>query len=74
MKVLLMFPVAGLAYEMIRFSSRNMDRGLMRFAILPGLWMQKLTTREPTDDQLEVALAALERALHGHRPAAGDLR
>ena len=74
MKVLLMFPVAGLAYEMIRFSSRNMDRGLMRLAILPGLWMQKLTTREPTDDQLEVALAALERALHGHRPAAGDLR
>ena len=74
MKVLLMFPVAGLAYEIIRFSSRNMDRGLMRLAILPGLWMQKLTTREPTDDQLEVALAALERALHGHRPVAGNLR
>jgi uncharacterized protein YqhQ len=74
MKVLLMFPVAGLAYEMIRFSSRNMDRGLIRLAILPGLWMQKLTTREPSDDQLEVALAALERALHGQSPAAGDVR
>ncbi len=65
MKVLFMFPIAGLAYEMIRFSSRNMDRGLIRLAILPGLWMQKLTTREPSDDQLEVALAALNRALHG---------
>ncbi len=49
MKVLFMFPIAGLAYEMIRFSSRNMDRGLIRLAILPGLWMQKLTTREPSD-------------------------
>jgi uncharacterized protein YqhQ len=66
MKILFMFPIAGLAYEIIKFSSRNMDRGLIRLAILPGLWMQKLTTREPTDDQLEVALAALKRALHGH--------
>jgi uncharacterized protein YqhQ len=74
MKILLMFPVAGLAYETIRFSSRNMDRGLMRLAIFPGLWMQKLTTREPSDDQLEVALTALERALHGQSPATGDLR
>ncbi|MCK4728377.1 MAG: DUF1385 domain-containing protein [Desulfobacterales bacterium] len=72
MKVLFMFPIAGLAYEMIRFSSRNMDRGLIRLAILPGLWMQKLTTREPSDDQLEVALAALNRALHGQSRAAGD--
>jgi len=63
MKVLFMFPIAGLAYEMIRFSSRNMDRGLIRLAILPGLWMQKLTTREPSDDQLEVALAALKGVL-----------
>ena len=66
MKVLFMFPIAGLAYEMIRFGSRNMDRGLIRLAVLPGLWMQKLTTREPSDDQLEVALAALNGALHVH--------
>ncbi len=73
MKVLFMFPIAGLAYEMIRFSSGNMDRGLIRLAILPGLWMQKLTTREPSDDQLEVALAALNRALHGQSRAVGGL-
>lgn len=65
MKILFIFPIAGLAYELIRYSSRNMDRGLTRLAILPGLWMQKLTTREPSDDQLEVALAALDRALDG---------
>ena len=73
MKVLFMFPIAGLAYEMIRFSSRNMDRGLIRLAVLPGLWVQKLTTREPSDDQLEVAIAALKGALQGQSRVAGDL-
>lgn len=69
MKILFMFPVAGLAYEMIKFSSGKMDHALIRLAILPGLWMQKLTTREPTDEQLEVALAALKRALQVHARA-----
>jgi uncharacterized protein YqhQ len=73
-KVLLMFPIAGLAYEIIKFSSRNMDRGLISLAILPGLWMQKLTTLEPSDDQLEVALEALKRALQGQKEATGDPR
>jgi len=71
MKILFMFPIAGLAYEVIRFSSRNMERGLIRLAVLPGLWMQKLTTREPTEEQLEVALAALNRALHVHSQTEG---
>jgi uncharacterized protein YqhQ len=65
MKIFFIFPIAGLAYEVIRFSSKNMDHGLVRLAVLPGLWMQKLTTREPRDDQLEVALSALKRALEG---------
>jgi len=71
MKILFIFPIAGLAYEIIRFSSRHMDRGLIRLAVLPGLWVQKLTTREPSDDQIEVALAALDRALNSHSRAAG---
>jgi uncharacterized protein YqhQ len=65
MKVLFIFPIAGLAYEVIKFSSNNMDRRFVRMAVLPGLWMQKLTTREPEDDQLEVALAALRKAVEG---------
>ncbi len=73
MKVLFMVPIAGLAYEMIRFSSRNMDRGLVRLAVLPGLWVQKLTTREPSDDQLEVAIAALKGALQRQSRVADDL-
>lgn len=73
MKVFLIFPIAGLAYEIIRFSSKNMDRPLVRLTLLPGLWLQKLTTREPGDDQLEVALEALKRALEGQGRVAGDV-
>jgi len=51
--------VAGIAYELIRLSARSRHR-LVRVLALPGLALQRLTTREPTDEQVEVALAALE--------------
>jgi uncharacterized protein YqhQ len=73
MKVLFMLPIAGLAYEMIKFGSRNMEQGMVRLAILPGLWMQKLTTRKPSDEQLEVALAALDSVLRRQRQVAGEV-
>ncbi len=62
-KILLMMPIAGVAYELNRFASRNMDKALLKAAIMPGLWVQKLTTREPSDDQIEIALIALKKAL-----------
>ncbi len=62
-KVLLFVPLAGIAYEIIRFSGKHSDNWLLKWAICPGLWLQKLTTREPDDEQLEVALRALESAL-----------
>ena len=40
-----------------------MDRWLLRVAVMPGLWVQKLTTREPSDDQIEIAIIALKKAL-----------
>jgi uncharacterized protein YqhQ len=73
MKILFMFPIAGLAYEMIRYSGRNMEHGVIRWAVLPGLWMQKLTTREPSDEQLEVALAALDSALQTQGRVTGPI-
>ncbi len=73
-KILLLFPIAGAAYELIKFSSKNMDHQLVRLVILPGLWMQKLTTGEPSDEQLEVALAALTRALQVHAQAEGTYK
>ncbi|MBI2374178.1 MAG: DUF1385 domain-containing protein [Deltaproteobacteria bacterium] len=62
-KIPLMFPVAGLAYEINRFASRHPGSVLVSWMVSPGRMMQKLTTREPTDDQLEIALAAMRAAL-----------
>ncbi|MFH1076934.1 MAG: DUF1385 domain-containing protein [Pseudomonadota bacterium] len=65
-KILLMFPIAGIAYEIIKYSSKKISNPFMKAIIMPGLWMQNLTTREPSDDQLEIALAALEKAICLH--------
>lgn len=55
--------VAGIAYELLKISGRTRENRLTRFLIKPGLWLQKITTKEPSMDQLEVAIAALEAAL-----------
>ncbi|MBL7715472.1 MAG: DUF1385 domain-containing protein [Bdellovibrionales bacterium] len=62
-KIGLMLPVAGISYEIIKWSARHQDQFLMRIVMAPGLWVQNLTTKPPADDQLEVALAALKQAL-----------
>ena len=62
-KMGLMFPVAGLAYEFIRACAFRMDNPIFRMMIWPGMILQKLTTREPTADQLEIALASLRQVL-----------
>ncbi|WP_088227186.1 DUF1385 domain-containing protein [Desulfosporosinus sp. FKB] len=62
-RVLLMPLVAGLAYEILKFSARHLESPWFRWLIVPGLLLQKLTTREPDDSQLEVALAALKGVL-----------
>ncbi|MGH9042020.1 MAG: DUF1385 domain-containing protein [Acidimicrobiia bacterium] len=61
---LLLIPLlAGLSYEIIRFAARNMRRPWVAAAMKPGLALQKLTTRPPTDDQLEVAITSLKAVL-----------
>ncbi len=71
-KALLMFPVAGLAYEVIRASAYRMESPVFGILVLPGLWLQKLTTRVPADDQLEVALVALTEALSLEKNSEAD--
>ncbi|MGI6433889.1 MAG: DUF1385 domain-containing protein [Syntrophomonadaceae bacterium] len=55
--------VAGLGYEFLKISGRFYGQGWLNFLIAPGLWMQRLTTREPDQSQMEVAIAALQRLL-----------
>jgi uncharacterized protein YqhQ len=62
-KIILMFPVAGLAYEVIKACASRMENPIFRGIIAPGLLLQKLTTIEPDDTQLEVALASLRQCL-----------
>ena len=61
-RILLLPLIAGIAYELIRLGGSS-DNGLIKLIMMPGLALQKLTTREPDDSQIEVAIAALEGAL-----------
>jgi len=62
-RVVLVPLISGLSYELIRFSAPRCQRGLFRIVVLPGLTLQRITTKEPSDDQLEVAIRALKEAL-----------
>jgi len=55
--------IAAIGYEVLYFSGRNTDNALVRVHTAPGRWLQRLTTREPDDAQLEVAISALRRAV-----------
>jgi uncharacterized protein YqhQ len=74
LKILLAFPVAGIAYELQKRSARADCPPVLKAMVSPGLWLQNITTVEPTDDQLEIALLALDRALAREegRPRAAD--
>ena len=62
-RIVLVPVIAALGYEIIYFAARHTKFGLVTAIIAPGMWLQSLTTREPDDSQLEVALAALKRVL-----------
>jgi uncharacterized protein YqhQ len=65
--------VAGIAYEAIRFAGRHQHQLIGRMIMAPGSWLQGITTAEPTDDMIEVAVAALEATLAAEPLApAGD--
>ncbi|MBO0860739.1 MAG: DUF1385 domain-containing protein [Chloracidobacterium sp.] len=55
--------IAGVSYEIIRAAGKKESGPIFRLITLPGVWMQNLTTREPSDDQLEVAIYALKESL-----------
>ncbi len=62
-RVLLLPVIAALGYEATQFGARHMNNGFIRALMVPGLWLQSLTTREPDDSQIEVATAALKEVL-----------
>jgi uncharacterized protein YqhQ len=62
-RILLLPVIAGLAYELIRFAGKHADSRVLMTLLAPGLWLQRLTTREPTLDQVEVSIRALKEVL-----------
>jgi len=62
-RILLLPVIAGIAYEVIRFAGKHAGNRILMTLLAPGLWLQRLTTREPTLDQLEVSIRALRKVL-----------
>jgi uncharacterized protein YqhQ len=73
--VLLLPLIAGIAYEVIRFAGKHSGNPIVRAVLAPGLWLQRLTTRPPSLDQIAVAISALQKVLvleEKRRSAASD--
>jgi len=62
-RLLLLPVVAGVSYEVLRFSGQNYNLWWVKAMAQPGLWLQKITTSEPDDDMVEVAIASMKRVL-----------
>jgi uncharacterized protein YqhQ len=62
-RILLLPVIAGIAYELIRFAGKHRENRIVMTVLAPGLWLQRLTTREPSLDQLEVSIRALREVL-----------
>ncbi len=62
-RVVLLPLIAGVSYEFLKWSAKNDSAALVKLIIAPGLALQRLTTREPDDSQLEVAIRSMEEAL-----------
>ncbi|HTL86010.1 MAG TPA: DUF1385 domain-containing protein [Acidimicrobiia bacterium] len=73
-RVVLIPLIAGLSYEVIRWSAKNVQRAWVRVLMKPGLLLQKLTTRQPELDQLEVAITSLRAVMSAEQLAEVDAR
>ena len=68
-RILLLPVIAGIAYELIRYAGKHTDNRVLMTALAPGLWLQRLTTRECTLEQCEVSIRALEEVLELEKKA-----
>jgi uncharacterized protein YqhQ len=62
-RILLLPVIAGLAYELIRYAGKHQGNRVLMTLLAPGLWLRRLTTREPSLDQIEVSIRALEEVM-----------
>jgi uncharacterized protein YqhQ len=65
-RILLIPVIAAISYEVLQLGARHRGHAIVRWLWSPGIWVQKITTRQPSDDMLEVAIVSLERALEAN--------
>jgi len=73
-RILLLPVIAGLAYELIRFAGKHSQNRVVMTLLAPGMWLQRLTTREPTLEQVEVSIRALKEVLRLEGPITEEER
>jgi uncharacterized protein YqhQ len=71
-RVILLPVIAGISYEVIRFASRRSGH-LLAWLVAPGLWLQRITTKNPADDQVEISIHALQGAMALEKEQSGEL-
>lgn len=71
-RVLLLPVIAGLSYEVIRFVAKR-QQSLMRLVTAPGLWLQRITTKQPDNSQVEISIRALDGAMELEKDRGGEL-
>src|SRR3954449_1867323 len=73
-RILLIPVIASLAYELLRFGARHRDKVWLRWIYLPGIWLQAITTKQPDDTMIAVAIASMQEALaaNGEQAPAGS--
>lgn len=71
-RIILLPVIAGISYEVIRFAARR-GTSVMAWLVAPGLWLQRITTKEPSDDQVEISIRALEGAMKIEEAQGGHL-
>ena len=64
--------IASVAYEILRFGARHRHKPWIRWLFLPGIWLQAITTKQPDDSMIEVAIASMREALEANGDAAPD--
>ena len=64
--------IASIAYELLRFGARHRHRWWIRWLYLPGIWLQSITTRQPDEGMIEVAIASMREALAANNDSAPE--
>lgn len=72
-RILLLPVIAGLAYELIRYAGKHQGNRVLMALLAPGLWLQRLTTRAPSLDQIEVSIRALEEVIRVEQSESEDV-